>query len=244
MARILIVSDNHNYRLPDNAFYGVDLVLHCGDATSLGTRSQYNDFFSSMYERLSKHEIKMIYVPGNHDKNEESMFDVVLPFQDRIEILIHSESIFGDELGLEIFGSRWCKEFAGWEGELKFYDRQQMWKNIPHDLDFLLTHTPPYGVMDYVDNWRKDYCGCSELRREIINKNPVVHCFGHIHSMHGYEYNPDRDNIHYFNVAYCDDEYQPSHKLTYINYDVENCKLISYEHLTSGENRQKNRRGE
>jgi Icc-related predicted phosphoesterase len=61
----------------------------------------------------------------------------------------------------------------------------EKWEKISSDCDILITHSPPYGILDECVNGRR--VGCEELRRfhdeGLIS--PRLHVFGHIHEQHG-----------------------------------------------------------
>ncbi len=62
-------------------------------------------------------------------------------------------------------------------------DRQtKHYANIPEDTDILITHTPPFGILDFDDNI---HYGSEELLSRITTVQPRLHLFGHIHSQHG-----------------------------------------------------------
>jgi Icc-related predicted phosphoesterase len=57
--------------------------------------------------------------------------------------------------------------------------------NAP-EVDILITHMPPYKLMDYASN--EKHWGCRELRRISRHEvKPYVHIFGHVHEGHGYK---------------------------------------------------------
>lgn len=53
---------------------------------------------------------------------------------------------------------------------------------IPQGVDIVMTHGPPYSILDRVDNTN---LGCPNLLRAIGRVRPLMHCFGHIHEGHG-----------------------------------------------------------
>ena len=53
---------------------------------------------------------------------------------------------------------------------------------IPVDTDILITHAPPFGILDFDGN--VNY-GSKELFSRIFVIKPHLHIFGHIHSGHG-----------------------------------------------------------
>ena len=59
------------------------------------------------------------------------------------------------------------------EGEL-------VWANLPKNIDVLVTHCPPFGVLD-VSNYSKVNTGCKALMQSVERMQPKVHIFGHIH---------------------------------------------------------------
>lgn len=109
--------------------------------------------------------------------------------------------------GLRIYGSSWTCPIGinhnlvrDWwaylanEEQLSF-----IWKNIPENLDFLITHCPAHKIMDIFKN---QHLGSPSLGDEIIIKKPKYHITGHIHEQ------PDRvircKNITFINAAMCD----------------------------------------
>jgi Icc-related predicted phosphoesterase len=52
----------------------------------------------------------------------------------------------------------------------------------PSGVDIIMTHGPPYSILDQVDNQN---LGCPNLLRAVGRARPLLHCFGHIHEGHG-----------------------------------------------------------
>ncbi|KAK3650687.1 hypothetical protein LTR56_006092 [Elasticomyces elasticus] len=53
------------------------------------------------------------------------------------------------------------------------------------EVDIVMTHTPPLGHLDQVNNG--GYLGCRSLQRAIARAKPRLHCFGHVHEAYGAE---------------------------------------------------------
>lgn len=53
---------------------------------------------------------------------------------------------------------------------------------MPSNVDIVITHGPPYSILDQVDNQN---LGCANLLRAVSRARPLMHCFGHIHEGHG-----------------------------------------------------------
>jgi Icc-related predicted phosphoesterase len=57
------------------------------------------------------------------------------------------------------------------------------WQLIPPDTDVLITHTPPFGILD--QNERGSHTGCEDLLEVVLRIKPRYHLFGHIHEAYG-----------------------------------------------------------
>lgn len=54
--------------------------------------------------------------------------------------------------------------------------------SAPGDTDVLVTHTPPYGILDKDENIQY---GSEELLQRVRTVRPRAHLFGHIHRAYG-----------------------------------------------------------
>ena len=54
---------------------------------------------------------------------------------------------------------------------------------IPNHTDVLITHTPPFGILDLPRSGRN--VGCPYLRSIVSEIAPRLHCFGHVHASAG-----------------------------------------------------------
>ena len=60
--------------------------------------------------------------------------------------------------------------------------QEQLYAAIPEDTDVLVTHTPPYGILDREGSIQY---GSSELLERVRVIHPRLDLFGHIHKFHG-----------------------------------------------------------
>lgn len=60
---------------------------------------------------------------------------------------------------------------------------KQIWENLPQRIDILVTHAPPYGILDKTGSNLN--VGCKFLRDKILMIKPKIHIFGHIHESAG-----------------------------------------------------------
>src|ERR1017187_2785954 len=187
MMKIDCMSDLHG-ELP--ILEGGDLLIIAGDCTSNDTIPAWNNFFNWVDKQNYR---KKIMIAGNHDNFckswavtgnfNDNEYEVMYPDEKRtIEYLCDSGTEFE---GLKIHGSPWsltfpginphCTAFTGTEEDLK-----AKFELIPDDIDILITHTPPKGVLDW--NVHGKQCGSESLFKITRNlKNLKLFVFGHIH---------------------------------------------------------------
>lgn len=189
------MSDTHNFR-PDNIPDG-DVVIHCGDATNMGSLKEILAFMQWFKEL--PHPIK-IYVPGNHDiliERELSLWRSEFK-ANGINMLVNEEMIVG---GLRLFGMPYVNRYFDWAFMLNPMDMQRQCNNIPDDVEVLITHGPPYSILDY--NERGDHLGSRELYGRVKELQDLKYCFfGHIHPGYGREIiHLDDHSIEFINCA-------------------------------------------
>lgn len=86
--------------------------------------------------------------------------------------------------GLKIFGSPFSPKFIGkWGFTYKQRDSEKLFSYIPNDIDVLVTHGPPAGILDYSKYFFRQ--GCKGLLNAVQRVKPKVHIFGHIHEDYG-----------------------------------------------------------
>lgn len=174
--RIVCVSDSHMQHtyldIPDG-----DILIHSGDALNRGSYAEaqrFNDWLGTL-----PHKYK-IYVPGNHDETFEVAQEESVRIMTNAVVLIDQEVTIE---GLRIYGSPWTPTFMDWNFMKSDAELGQVWQKIPDNLDVLITHGPPYGILD--QNQKGEHCGSQTLYRAVIEKKPKFHVFGHIHHSSG-----------------------------------------------------------
>ena len=64
-------------------------------------------------------------------------------------------------------------------------DRARHWSNIPADTHVLVTHGPPFGILDLSPD-QAERMGDPELRNRVKELPALkLHAFGHVHGAHG-----------------------------------------------------------
>ena len=176
MNKIVIMSDNHsNWKVdvPDG-----DIFVHCGDWSYTGSEKSLVKFNNFLGNLPHKHKL---YIPGNHELGMEKNFNLYK------ETLTNGTCIHNTELeidGLKFFGSAFTPSFRNWAFMKDDDQRKRYWEMAPDDVDVLVTHGPPFGLLDQATP-DGEHLGCIHLRNYIERVKPKLVCFGHIHGSGG-----------------------------------------------------------
>ena len=110
---------------------------------------------------------------------------------------------------LKIYGSPYSPEFNEWAFSLKSQeDQKNCWTQIPDDTDILITHGPPFGILDQNNDGLN--CGDEILLKEVQERvKPQLHLFGHIHEAYGMQV---INETTYINASTCNFQYSPENK--------------------------------
>jgi Icc-related predicted phosphoesterase len=120
--------------------------------------------------------------------------------------------------GIKFWGSPVTPRFFDWAFN-RDADIQYHWNMIPYDTNVLITHGPPYGILDLTVREGKPV-GCHYLRRRLFDlKDLKVHSFGHIHEGFGQQVGDDEDfeGVHFVNASYLDHRYRAVNSPVIIN---------------------------
>ena len=200
--KIAAFSDCHWLYKDIKDFPEADMLIFAGDWCGSGYYiSETTDFLSWFKDLPYKHKVA---VPGNHDRlcelNEKMVKDL---FQQAGSHLLIDEQVIIE--GISIYGSPWSPFFNNWAYMLPEEQLKWKFKHIPENLDILITHCPPDGICD-PNNYGSKY-----LYKEVLDKKPKIHIFGHNHGGYGYDF---QINTKYYNVSVCSDA-DKEHNYTY-----------------------------
>lgn len=204
MTNITVISDLHGF-FP--LLEGGDLLIIAGDLTARDTLQEYQAFDRWLAKQAYK---KIIVIGGNHDVILEKSFSNELQPFSFAEYLCDSATEFE---GLKIFGSPYTKRFPGQnkacmgfsvQSEFQLKDHFDL---IPGDTDILVTHSPPFGILDECGNGR---VGSEMLRQAIFRIKPRLVCFGHIHEQGGKSIHLDQTT--FINGSIVNEYYQNVHR--------------------------------
>ena len=162
---VFAFSDTHgkhrDLQVPEDA----DIVICAGDAVEDNLKGgEYDDFIAWFAGLKAKWTF---FVPGNHELSFE------LDKAEEIEKAITDKGILVMQNAVMdcdgvVIGSI--------SGNAMIAD-----EDIPTDIDVLVTHCPPYGVLD-------EGLGSPEILNFMMKSKPKYHLFGHIHATEGQEF--------------------------------------------------------
>jgi predicted phosphohydrolase len=153
---------------------GIDTVIFAGDACEAGDHIQLMDFFK-WFSSLSVNN--KIFVSGNHD----------LPFEFAPELaegMVPENIIHLENRGVMINGVHY------YSLPVRPWMHNSMC--LPSDVDVLVTHGAPKGILD-------GGFGCDILSEIIKLSRPKNHIFGHVHQTGGQS--TKKDCTMFYNVA-------------------------------------------
>lgn len=188
MLRIAATSDTHT--LHDRLkVFECDIFIHAGDFCSCGNETEFFSFIRWLETVPAKHKI---CIAGNHDICLEKKPSLFKEFKKiGAHYLIDSEVVIEDEEDnkfVKFYGSPYTPEFCNWAFMLSRDGQalKEKWSKIPNDVDILITHGPPYGILDKNDI--RENCGCKALRERIEEIKPTFALWGHLHEDFGMNY--------------------------------------------------------
>jgi Icc-related predicted phosphoesterase len=164
------ISDTHGLHRQLANLPAADVIIHSGDFTMAGTKEEVFDFVNWFCDLPYRYKI---FIAGNHDMclfgNELSGLDNNCYYLCNSGICIEGINIYGVPMFME---------------DIMSDTYQESINSIPQDTHILITHQPPYGILDYDDN---RYYGDKALLQRVKEVKPKYHLFGHIHNANGIE---------------------------------------------------------
>lgn len=135
---ILHLSDTHGYHRRLKDLPNADVIVHSGDFCMAGTENEAIDFLNWFCDLRCDHKI---FICGNHD---DCLYGANIDGLDKnAHYLCNS--------GIEINGVK----FYGvpmFMADCITNRQSQNYVVIPSDIDVLVTHTPPLGILDFDSN--------------------------------------------------------------------------------------------
>jgi len=199
--KITAISDTHSLHKKITEKLEGDILICAGDITRRGSKDDVLDFNHWLGELDFKYKI---VIAGNHDfcfEKDDTCYELLAN-------AIYLEDSFVETEGLKIYGSPWQPWFFNWAFNLqRGKEISDKWDLIPDDIDILVTHGPPFEILDKTK--RGEFVGCKDLKKRVLEVRPKVHIFGHIHEAYGAV---DTHNTKYINASVCNLGYKPVNK--------------------------------
>ncbi len=160
--KILHISDTHNCHRQLKNLPEADVIVHSGDVSMNGKIEEVLDFLNWFSQLPYGHKL---FVEGNHDTSL---------FKCKINGLPDNMHFLQDEAirigGVNFYGVSMKRS----------YDSVKL--QIPDDTDVVISHEPPFGILDFVDEM---HYGDGKLMDQLKQLQPRLHLFGHIHPQYG-----------------------------------------------------------
>lgn len=206
MPRLVLLSDTHGYHEGLDVPEG-DVLVHAGDFCTSGKEMQARAFARWLARQPHPHKV---VVAGNHDRCLELDMSLGEKLFEGATYLCDREATVA---GLRFYGAPWQPEFLSWAFNLpRGEPLREVWSKIPAGLDVLVTHGPPFGVLDVT--FGGNAVGCEELRAAVARTHPRVHAFGHIHEGHGAH---AEDRTLFVNASVCTVGYDPVNAIAVVD---------------------------
>lgn len=209
--KICAISDTHSYHRKINMPMDkdIDTLIHAGDITWRGELDIIEDFSNWLKELPYKNKIVIF---GNHSlgiqrgHKRERALDMI---RNTGAHYLEDSGITID--GIDIYGSPATPFFHNWEWNYqRGKDIAAVWSRIPTSTNILVTHGPPYGILDEAPrDWGQfENVGCEDLLARIKElTNLKLHVFGHIHHAYGMK---EIDGVKFVNASTCTEAYAPT----------------------------------
>lgn len=203
--KLICISDLHNKLAKINLPPG-DALIISGDITNNGTIKELIQFNHVLGLNKDKYKY-IILIAGNHDELFQSDPGLAKVLISNVTHYLQDELVEID--GVKFYGSPWQPTFCNWSFNL---DRgpaiKAKWDLIPNGIDVLITHGPPYGILDETLP-NDEHVGCSDLLDAVMRVKPQVHIFGHIHNSYGIK---DFNGTTFINACSCNEMYLANNK--------------------------------
>ena len=195
--QIACISDTHSKIIPDEQMPDdCQVLVHAGDITNNGKIYQLQimaEWFRHLVETKYEH---LVVIGGNHDfildgfRKENAEFVLPRLFGNTRIHYLRDESLwlnFPGNRTVKFYGTPWTISGEWAFSEMDRYKRRELFNKIPSDTDVLISHGPPYSILDRCDNGSHGYgsVGDLELLGAVERVRPLVHCYGHIHDGYG-----------------------------------------------------------
>lgn len=182
--KIWHISDSHQLHHQLVPPSNVDVVVHSGDAANKNDPFINEHELRNFLEWFAALPVKTkIFVPGNHDISLERNLVLTREIESLGVIPLIDAGVTID--GVNFWGSPWVPRYGNWSWMTSRETLNRKWEKIPQSTDVLITHGPPFAILDstYGNSHEYENVGCRALQKRIFRDPPLLHLFGHVHSV-------------------------------------------------------------
>ena len=199
--RFVVTSDTHGKHDKIGNLPPGDVVVHAGDFMNTGYDPA--ELFSANHWLGELPIMRRVVVAGNHDRYFQNMPGLARSMLTNA-IYLENSGVTID--GVSFWGSPYTPEFLNWAFMFpRGSAARKYWDQIPEGLDVLITHGPPFSILDQTAPGEA-HLGCEELLRAVEEKKPKIHIFGHVHGGAG---TFDNGTTRFVNAAFLNEQYKP-----------------------------------
>ena len=189
--KLLLLSDTHGQNDVLKTLPATDVLIHCGDSTRYGSRDNLREFAEIFGDCDAP--VKIL-IAGNHDACFAKH-----PIEARQIVAERGITYLQDDWvaieGIKFWGIPWTPIFLDWYFMANEEKRIEKWGLIPDDVDVIISHGPPYGVLDQLLRGGGKRVGSVEHRNRVFSIQPTLNVFGHIHETYGQTHYGEMDFI-------------------------------------------------
>ena len=180
--KIVCVSDTHS-KQDELKIPKCDLFIAAGDLINNKEGEREIKLFNKWLEKIeSKNKIIIAGNQDNYLNKHKSKINEIFPKAYYLEY--NAFQLKDSNSNILIYGAPCILRrnffISGNAFALSGEDMKRQFEKIPSNTDILVTHVPPYGVLDI--SYKNKHLGSKWLRNEICNRiHPKIHIFGHNH---------------------------------------------------------------
>jgi len=178
--RIVCLSDTHTRHLRKPVPNG-DILIHAGDFTNNGSPEQFQAFNDFLCMLPHRHKV---VISGNHEAGLKGhSIDVIRKKMLPYCIYLQDSGVMLE--GIRIWGSPWTGSGPAFWAQQDSGEMAQKWEQIPSSTDILVTHSPPFNIIDLafmeVENPSNEICNtCGQAHPNFFSlgkQNLAATCF-------------------------------------------------------------------
>ncbi|KAJ0414396.1 ser/Thr protein phosphatase family protein [Aspergillus carlsbadensis] len=205
--RFLVISDTHGYELPSNYSAPADVAIHCGDLTTGSKIEEFRSAINLLKNiqaplklviagnhdftidiPVFQRKVAEVDPPLDSElvKKEYGDFGEIMGLFGEVKnsgiiFLTEGTHVFSLSNGasLKVYASPYTPSLGDWGFQYHPEKGHNFDLGGGGDVDVLITHGPPKGIMDMTYSGGR--AGCPALFETVARSRPRLHCFGHIH---------------------------------------------------------------